>query len=144
MEIRVSAKGLVSCGDQSFVFVAGRRGMWNLPGGGINSGETADMAFIREANEEIANFSNISTSPVNAFTIEGQVTSDNDVSLLARWVVFRAALIVPSAELSIPENSEITAITTFSADECLQRNNVSKLAQSAVRLAVRPDHATVA
>ncbi len=137
MEIRYTAKGLVGCENKKMVFVAGKRGMWNLPGGGIDEGETAKDAFLREADEEVDNFSDHFTDPVEAFTVQGPTTSADGVRKLAHWVVFESALLIPSSKLSVPADSEITAITAFTPEECLGHPNMSDLAKSAVRQAIR-------
>ncbi len=132
---RYAGKGLISCDDnERYVFVAGRRGMWNLPGGGLDPGESYKDAFLREADEEIENFSSMMTDPVEVCRVKGIVTPANRSREMAYWKVFRASLLVPHALLSIAEDSDITGITAFTREECLTHNNMSELAKEAIRL----------
>lgn len=135
MESRFVAKGLISCeNNEKLVFVAGKRGMWNLPGGELEVGETYYDAFIREANEEVERFSSYITEPVECCRVKGIVTPSDNTRKMTYWRVLRASLLVPHNILTIAEGSDITAIAAFTPEECLRHDNMSKLAQKAVIL----------
>lgn len=132
MEIRSAVKGLVTTEDSKILFVAGKRGMWNLIGGGIDPGETADQAFMREIEEEVTGMSRSIDSPRRLFDIEGKITTAEGVHKLARWTVFKTGLIVPFKEIAGYKSNEITAVTSLTPDECFASRNMSDLAKLAV------------
>ena len=133
MEVRKAAKGLISCDDYSkYLFVAGKRGMWTLPGGGIDADETPKEAFLREADEEVDMLSSYISSPQEAYSLKGPVTTSEGVRRIAHWFIYRANLMIPSSELTIPADSEITALAAFSAEECVTNDNMSILAKYAI------------
>ena len=133
METRQTAKALIYCPGQTFLFVAGKRGIWNLPGGGIDPGETALRALLREADEEVQGLSACITPPVETFSVQGPTTHADGTTKTAHWRVFQANLLVPAHALVIAAGSEITDITTLTPQECLAHTNMSALAQMAVR-----------
>lgn len=133
MEVRQAAKGLIACDDyRKYLFVAGSRGMWTLPGGGIDKGETAKQAFLREADEEVDNLSTYISEPKETYRLEGPVTTSTGIRRIAHWVVFSSTLLVPHTQLTIPEVSEITDIDAFTPQQCVNHDNMSSLAKFAV------------
>lgn len=133
MEVRQAAKGLITCDDyRKYLFVAGSRGMWTLPGGGIDEGETPKQAFLREADEEVTNLSSYLSDPKETYRLEGPVTTSAGIRRIAHWIVFSSTLRVPHTQLTIPERSEITDIDAFTPQECVNHDNMSVLAKFAV------------
>lgn len=132
MHVRPAAKGLITVGVDSLLFVAGKSGRLNLIGGGHAPEEDARETLLREADEELGIGADHLSDLREAFTLEGMVTSFDGVKHLARWTVFRAGLVVPFKELSIPDGSEITKIASMTAKACLVHPHVSDLAKKAV------------
>jgi len=139
MEPRSAAKGLITTleGDK-FLFVAGQSGRPNLPGGGLKPGETNLQALLREMAEEIAPGPEqiLAGTPQEAFPLEGDTTSASGIAGHALWTVFRGRLVVPLAELYIPDQSETTEILSFTREECRVHPAMSELAKRAVRLGI--------
>lgn len=106
--------------------------MHNLVGGGIDDGETPQEAQYREGDEEIHELSSHITTPVKVCEIEGPITPKNGPPMRARWILSRAKLLVPPSELRIATNSEITAITALTDEECFAHPNMSDLARLAI------------
>lgn len=50
---RVSAKALVQNNDGKILLAKEKRGVWNIPGGGIEHGESVHEALERELFEEV-------------------------------------------------------------------------------------------
>lgn len=135
LEKRPAAKGLITTGDDLLIFVAGKRGQLNLPGGGYNpADESAEDALFREVREELGITPDLLDDVKKAFPIpiEGVTTSAEGIQRLASWTVFEASLIIPAGELAIQTDSEITAMATVSTRECQDHPNMSNLARFTV------------
>lgn len=113
--------------------------MLNLVGGGIDVDkdtgipETPREALHREGDEEIENLSSHITRPVELFPVNGIITPKSGGEMMAHWTVFHARLLVPSSELRIGRDSEITAIAALTLEECFDHPNMSDLAKDAGR-----------
>lgn len=140
-EVRRAAKVLLRADDEKLVFVAGRRGMFNLPGGGIDSVVTSDgvreeaamSALYRELQEELGIHENQVRDVEEVCGTWDIVTPERGRAKLAVWSVFMGTLDIPASELVCPGDSEITAIETMTPAECLAHPNMSKLAKHAIR-----------
>ena len=132
MEVRHAAKSLLRIGDDRLVFVSGITGRQNLVGGGIDAGEKPKGALLREGNEEIKDFTEITTEPEELFTIEGPITTATGEEKIAHWTVFDTVLLVPSVELQIPTDSEVVAVSIVTPKECYEHPRMSDLARRAV------------
>jgi len=128
----IKAKGLISCGDQEFFFVAGNSGRWNFVGGAVEAGETPLQAFLREADEEIENLSQHLTTPTEAPPVEGQVADHSGRLVAARWLIFRARLLVPYTELVIPPRSEIKNKAAFTVPQIIAQPLVAAMAKKVI------------
>lgn len=140
MITRETAKCVITCEDGKYFFVAGSRGMLNCAGGGIDEPETPKKALLRELDEEIENLSSLVTDPIKLFEFTGRITPKQGGEMLAHWTVFGAGLLVPSSELRIATDSEITATAALSLQECFTHPHISDLATMAVERAFNLEH----
>jgi 8-oxo-dGTP pyrophosphatase MutT (NUDIX family) len=151
MERRPAVKGIIPIENNEFIFVVGKSGRANLPGGGPEPGDAdheefdTDVAtFLREAEEEIGLSDNElhNIRPAFPFTIQGQTTSAEGIERLAIWTVLTADLWVTQSSLRIPDNSEVKEIVTMNADQCLRQRdrNMSQLAKRAIDIYTRIQH----
>lgn len=131
---RRASKIILHTPEDEIVFVAGKRGMLNLPGGGIDEGETSTTALYREIYEELG------LKPQDIETIEelggtwGDVTTADGEARRAVWHVHEGGLLLPLQEL-VPSH-EITGVQLLSAEACLNHDNMSALAKRAVLLSL--------
>lgn len=147
--MRRAAKAILTREDtDEIIFVAGKRGMMNLPGGGIDNTlidgimqyESPEAAARRELEEEIGLGNEQVPYLTEIGATWGDVTTASGKELLAKWSLFSGQLAVEPHTLVIPENSEITAIEWMTPRECLNHPNMSKLAvQSIVHLSMMSD-----
>ncbi len=81
---RVSAKALIKSNDGKLLFVKENgAGGFELPGGGIENGETIEQAFTREIHEELdVAVVSIASSPSFTWIINGEVV----------WLVFEVVI----------------------------------------------------
>ncbi len=133
--VREAAKIILSTEDDDIVFVAGKRGMLNLPGGGIDEGETPEEALLRELEEETGLRGEDIISLEKVLELQGPITPADGTKKIARWTVFAAGIHQPIEKLSIPTASEITAITTLKEKQCLAEPRVLRMAKAAIRCA---------
>lgn len=131
---RQASKAILHTPENKIVFVAGKRGMLNLPGGGIDAGESSTTALYREIHEELG------LEPHDIRKLEelggtwGEVTTTSGEARRAVWHVHEGNLLIPAEGLT-PSN-EITGVRLLSADECLRHDNMSMLAKQAVLLSL--------
>lgn len=135
MDIRPAAKGIIRCADNSIVLVAGKRGRFNLPGGGIEAHESELDAFYRESCEELDLEPHDLGAVQESFCLQDEVTTDAGIRKIARWTVFKATLLIPTTALHIPHSSEVTAIETCMPAALQNHPNISRLARTAVGIA---------
>ena len=140
MNIRESAKGLVKDINDLNVLVAGKHGRLGLPGGGLKEIELNDTiveefeteAFFREIKEEIGLDREELINVDELFLLEGETTSEQGISRLTFWTVFKADIPFSYAELFIPYGSEITGITGMTNNECLADSSVHDFTKRAI------------
>lgn len=132
IETRRAAKGLIRTEQDTIVLVAGRRGTFNLPGGGLKEGETTLLAFLREVCEETGALPEMIQNIDPLEPVTGPITHRDGTAGWAVWTMFSARLNVPFDSLSIPPGSEITALTHMPPSEALQHPNVNPLAKKAI------------
>lgn len=141
LETRHAAKVLLWTDRQELVFVAGKRGMLNLPGGGIDTIETVDGSYkesshdalYRELHEELGLYREQLSRVAEVCGTWDTITPEFGLARRALWSVFTANLCIPARELIVPPKSEITEIETMTPQNCLAHSNMSKLAKHAVR-----------
>lgn len=127
---REAAKGILYTPDRRIVVVAGKRGMFNLPGGGLDANETPRDALYREVYEELGVTEN-DLSDVQAIGgTWGVITPEHGETKRAVWHLFEGTLQVSTDELQY--SNEITAVDSLSATEILNHPNMSQLARQAV------------
>jgi 8-oxo-dGTP pyrophosphatase MutT (NUDIX family) len=129
---REAAKGILYVPDGRIVVVAGKRGMFNLPGGGLDDGEMPHQAFMREVREEL-NLTESELTNVRAVGgTWGMVTPESGVSRRAVWHVFESELQQDVSDLTF--SNEITAIDCLTVEEIKQHSYMSDLAKQAMKL----------
>ena len=133
-EKRLAAKLLLRTDQNEIVFVAGKRGMLNLPGGGIDMGESSTDALYREIREELGLESNDIGALEEVGGTWADITTADGEAKRAVWHVYEAGLL--KSQHDIVANSEITAVQTLSTSECLDHENMSILAKQAVLLSM--------
>lgn len=134
IEKRRASKVLLRTDNNDIIFVAGKRGMLNLPGGGIDAGESSIDALYREIREELGLESNDIAALEEVGGTWADVTTASGKKIGALWQVHEAALLKSSGDLVA--SNEITAIETLSPEECLSHENMSVLAKQAVLLSM--------
>lgn len=98
---------------------SGLKGVWSLPAGFVQEGETIDMAAVREAKEETG--IDIQIEGLVGFrsgVIRGEI-SDNMAMLLARPLQEGQQVVVQEREIEVAE--------WLSPEELLEREDSSKL-----------------
>lgn len=130
---REAAKVMLTLPNGLLLFVAGKSGMFNFAGGGLDPGEDSFTALYREVPEEIgvqpSDMQDV--QQVDAFTRE--FTTSEGVQRAVKWFLYKGRLIVPHEQLVIPEDSEITRVAAFTGRQALARDDVlgtTKLALS--------------
>ena len=122
-----------------YIFVAGERGRLNLPGGGIDMGEDAQEALLRELAEElnltpeqIAHLEEIGGTKARVDTKSGEIKT-------AVWHLFEGELDMSPDELSY--GSEVTNLAIMSVEQysSLADTQTSKLAKNALRFSTGID-----
>lgn len=131
-EVRPAAKVIIRDQDNNVVFVESRKsGIFNLPGGGIDPGESPVDAAIRELYEEIG----VKKAHLTDFALRTTVSGPVNLGrreLLLHWTVFEAGLAIPTSELVIPERSEIKDIHCLESGVFAAHKNKSDLAHRAL------------
>ena len=133
LPVRETAKIVLETADGDYLFVAGKRGKLNLPGGGIDTGETAEKALLRELYEETGIDTDKISDLRQVIDLRGPITPANAPQRIAHWTVFAGKTSMSAAELSIPSDSETTEITSLSASECLRDQRVLAMAKTAIQ-----------
>ncbi|MES2875905.1 MAG: NUDIX hydrolase [Patescibacteria group bacterium] len=133
MTVRPAAKAVLYSGNDCLL-VAGRSGRFNLPGGGIDDGETARTALYRELAEELGLEHGHLSGLEEAGTVEGIVTPRDGSQVLARWTIFIAKMVIPVQEL-IP-GEDIFIVERVSRETALQYTSphISNLALRTIQL----------
>lgn len=124
-------------GVPKYVFVAGKRRMVNLVGGGIEPGETSLEAIGREAPEEISITLDevVELERARDLDVRGSVVTAHGELRVARWKLYTGRLATHSSGLHIVENNDITEIITGSAEAIINHPHVSMLARGVLMLA---------
>lgn len=131
-EVRPAAKVIIRDQDNNVIFVESRKsGIFNLPGGGIDPGESPVAAALRELDEEIGVKKSHLTDFALRTTVSGPVALGQR-ELLLHWTVFEAGLAIPASELVIPERSEIKNIHCLESDVFAAHEKRSNLAHRAL------------
>lgn len=124
-------------GAPTYVFVAGKRRMVNLVGGGRKPGETSLQTLERETPEEIG----ISLDEVvdleraRDLDVKGSVITAHGELRIARWKLYTGRLAIHSSELQIPKSDDVTEIITGNAEAIVNHPRVSMLARGVLMLA---------
>lgn len=134
LPIRKAAKGIITLRDnpEQIVLVAGSRGIFGLPGGGVHRGETPHQAFYREIGEELGIEPAHLTEPYELFETEGKITTRHMRPTTAKWVVFLARLKVPFEQLQSPNRREVTKIAAVALEACLVEQDIHDLTKQAI------------
>jgi 8-oxo-dGTP pyrophosphatase MutT (NUDIX family) len=137
---RPAAKALLFVPNGEIVVASNRRGMLSLLGGGIDDGETAGTAVLRELDEEAGITIDDLERPLELMgSVEGSVSTRRGIGHTASWEVFYGQL-RPGVELS-PRDADIVAIQTIrpEAAAAMCYPVISGLASCAIRrFGVRP------
>lgn len=137
LEVRPAVKIALSTHAGEFVVVAGKRGMRNLPGGGVNKHELPIRALRRELNEELSigiGHDYVSNIELRG-AVWGDVTTTEGYAKQALWHVYSGKLEIPTDCLAI--SHEITAMEVLTRDEIQNHDNMSILAKQALLLVDR-------
>lgn len=126
---RPAAKLLLFTDSDEIVTVTGGSGWVNLPGGGIDPGETSGLAVSREIREEMGLTSLHMSGFEELGEVSGEVTS-GDQRLIADWTVFGANLIIPVRELY--PGAEIKRCDATDRADLIRSPRVSHLAKQAI------------
>ena len=132
LEVRPAAKVIIRDANGDVLFVESKgSGRFNLPGGGIDPGETPGVAALRELHEEIG----VKRGHLADFALRTTVSGPVDVGkrkLILHWTVFEAGLTVPVNQLIIPKKSEIKDIHCLDPEVFAVHDNKSDLAHQAL------------
>lgn len=134
--VRHAAKAILYTPDDRFLLTLGERplakgGRWNLVGGGIEPGETANQAFGREVKEELGpDFPFVGLRLEEAGTVEGDVTDRNGRPLRAQWTVLAGKLLDIS---SLDAQLAAEQVALMSAHDMIGHIPSGKISELAVR-----------
>lgn len=131
---RFASKALLYTGDGGIICVTGQRGMFNLAGGGVDSGETTVQALYRELNEELGITPNDMTLPKEIGGTWAEVTTSAGETKRAMWHVHEATLLIPSQELR--PSAEVTSVGIFSPEALFAHDRMSVLAKQSLALSL--------
>lgn len=129
--IRPTAKGILWTPDRRILTVRTQSDLINLPGGGIDTGESPYEAFIREIKEELPGFIPVGVPVDPVDVVVGGISRGR----LARWHVFEGGILLPIDKEprtlgQIPAENQYFEL--FKPKELLSRNNITELARVAV------------
>lgn len=105
LPVREAAKAILYTPNGEVLLAAGKRGMLNLPGGGLD-GDLPGMALMRELDEELGIRAVDLVHPLeHVGMIEGGVTDGRGMGRTACWALFSGhlrdeALPAPRAEIT--------------------------------------------
>lgn len=133
LPIRNAAKAVLYSGN-TIALVAGKSNRFNLPGGGIDEGESAERALFRELYEELG----LEEEHLTDFSYVGKaecvVTSGRGEKMLARWMIFSAQMDIPEAELLLGEDIELFERVSRETALLYTHPHISQLASHAIRI----------
>jgi 8-oxo-dGTP pyrophosphatase MutT (NUDIX family) len=115
---RISAKALVLDEARTkFLVVREEDGRWELPGGGIDHGETPQEAIVREVKEEMGlGVGNVSTYPTYFFTFKDSLGHGHSMANILFETTLPSLDFIPSREcvaLQFVTAEEALALSAF-------------------------------
>lgn len=135
---REATKIMLASPGEGFVIVSGKSGRRNLPGGGVDHGESHEEALNRELLEEIGVGLNSVSNLQRMGDVSATVSTASHDNFRALWHVFSGQLILPRLELT--PHSEIMSLEFLSPDEIRRHAHISTLAQQAMTLFLEGPH----
>lgn len=120
---RVSVKAIIRGANNEVLVVKEKGSGWSLPGGGIDHGESAEVAFARELEEEVG-----ITAPFRAqcIGINQRYVKSKQAWLL--WVVYELQFDTPPAYSIGPDADDVRYIDpiTFRSSDVISEQLVYK------------------
>lgn len=131
LERRYAAKGLVLLPNGLLILAAGKRGKFNLFGGGIKEPETPWQAFVREIGHEGGIKEESLRGTRELEKVDGEITTSRGIRMVADWTLYMTMYHGPQDQ--VRPGHEITATAFMRPEAALESDRVLDLAKKAIR-----------
>ena len=112
---RISIKALILDDQNRFLLVREVKGMWGLPGGGLEHGETPEICLTRELREEMG-LEIVSIAPMPSYFITAKSEDGSQIA----YSIYKTEV----THLDFTPSDECLELRFITPDEALQMGNV--------------------